>query len=338
MAGNVNTVNFNFYGFDLEFCSSDTGVVESIRRDFRYFEALSGKAPIKVEIITEAPCYHSLPDLPASVYTLDYVVYRGEEEVFTDYHGKGLRVYNLRNNEYRIYSENPELRHEIAYLTILSAVGRYLDSKHIHRVHALGVSKNRKAILILLPEKGGKTTLALHLIKSGDIKLLSEDSPLITPSGEILPFPLRIGILPGGEQNIPSKYLYKANFMRVGTKVMVDLDYFIDKIGQPSEPDMVLLGERALGDKTGIVPASKLQALKEFIKNSVVGLGLHQGIEYLLGRNIWETAGQSGLALSRLNNSLKVLRHSAVYRYHIGHDLENNIKVLVDFLSDGNRK
>jgi hypothetical protein len=327
-----NAVQFNFYGFDLALHSNSVSVVEGIRRDFRYFENSSGKPVVNIDVRDESPVYSSLPDLRASTYTMDYIVYRKHNEIYTDYHGKGLRVWDRLNGRYRIYSENSDLRHEIAYLTILSSVGQYLDSKHIHRVHALGVSQNGKAILILLPEKGGKTTLALSLIKSGKFKLLSEDSPLISSHGEMLPFPLRMGILPGGEQDIPAQYLYKANFQRVGTKIMVDLDYFADKVSVASRPWMVFLGERVLGNESRIIPAGKLKATKEFIKNSVIGLGLHQGLEYLLGGSIWETIGKSALAWSRLNNSLKVLNRSQAYWYQIGHDFEKNIRVLTDFL------
>jgi len=332
MASISNTVQFNFYGLDLVLYGRDAMVVESIRRDFRYFETATGKPEVTIDVFAESPKFSSLPDLPAATYTLDYVVYRNKAEIYTDYHGKGLRVWNRRDRQYRIYSENPDLRHEIAYLTVLSAVGQYLDAKHIHRVHALGVSQNGKAILILLPEKGGKTTLALRLIKSGKFKLLSEDSPLISSRGEILPFPLRLGILPGGEQDIPAQYLYEANFQRVGTKILVDPDYFADKISTISQPGMVFLGERVLGNQARIIPAGKLRASKEFIKNSVVGLGLHQGLEYLLGGNFWGTIGKSSLAWSRLCNSLKVLNRSQIYRYQIGHDFTKNVQVLIDFL------
>jgi len=163
---------------------------------------------------------------------------------------------------------------------------------------------------------------------------LSEDSPLLTRQGEVLPFPLRLGILPGGELGIPQKYLHPVNLMRVGTKILVDLDYFTDKIGSACQPGAILLGERVLGYGSKIQPASRFSASKEFIKNSVVGLGLHQGMEYLLGRSIWETLGRSRLALSRLINSLKVLRHSKIYRYQIGHDPERNVQVLLHFLEN----
>ena len=328
------SVSFDFYGLNLELRSEDSNVVESTKRDFSYFKAAPGTPQVSIEVFAEKPDFASLPDLKASIYTLDYICYHTKEEVFTDYHGHGLRVFNCRQGNYRIISESADLRYEISYLTILAVVGQYLDSKHIHRVHALGISRNGKAILILLPEKGGKTTLALRLLRSGQVKLLSEDSPLITRHGEVLPFPLRLGILPGGEGDIPRKYLHPVNYMRVGTKLLVDVEYYADKISPPCQPGIILLGERCLGCGARIEPAGRLSASKGFIKNAVIGLGLHQGMEYLLGRNLWETLSRGGLAFSRLNNSLKVLRRSQVYRYSIGHDIERNNQVLLDFLQE----
>jgi len=231
-----------------------------------------------------------------------------------------------------VFSDDADLRHEISYLTVLSTAGRYLDSRHIHRVHALGISKNGKAILILLPEKGGKSTLALRLLKSGQVKLLSEDSPLITRKGEVLPFPLRLGILPGAEVDIPEQYRYPANFMGVGTKILVDVAYYAEGVSPPCPSHVILLGKRTLGCDSRIESASRLSGGRELIKNSVVGLGLHQGMEYLLGRNIWQTIGNARLAFSRLRNCLSLLRRSRVYRYRIGHDIERNHEVLLGFL------
>ncbi|MCJ7523309.1 MAG: hypothetical protein MUP21_13985 [Dehalococcoidia bacterium] len=328
-----NSVSFNFYGLGIELRSSDGNTVEAIRRDFAYFEAASETPRVTIDVFDEKPDYASLPGLTASIYTLNYVCYTGKDLTYTDYHGRGLRTFDRRSGNYQIFSEDRDLRHEIGYLTMLSAAGQFLDSRHIHRVHALGISVNGKAVLILLPEKGGKTTLALRLLSSEHVKLLSEDSPLITSRGDILPFPLRLGILPGGESGIPAEYLYPMNFMRVGTKYLVDVSYYTHKIGTVCPPGAILLGERSLGCDARIEPAGRLSAGRELIKNSVVGLGLHQGLEYLLGRNIWETAGKTRLAFSRLNNSIRVLRHSKSYRYVIGHDIEKNQQVLLDFLA-----
>ena len=332
MVEGYSSVGFDFHGLKVELRSADAKTVEGIGRDFAYFKAGPGEPDVVIDVVDDSPDFASLPDLPASIHTINYVCYSGKDQVYTDYHGKGLRISDTSGKHHRILSADPDLRHEISYLTILSAAGRFLDEKHIHRVHALGISANGKAVLILLPENGGKTTLALRLLGSDRVKLLSEDSPLITSDGTILPFPLRLGILPGGETDIPAEHLYPVNFMRVGTKVLVDVKYYADKIGSACTPGAILLGERVLGCGAGIEPARKVGAAREFVKSSVIGMGLHQGLEYLLGRSAWDTLGRSRLAFSRLRNSVKVLRRSKVYRYKIGHDPERNHRVLLDFL------
>jgi hypothetical protein len=281
-----------------------------------------------------APEYHKYPDLKASVHTLDYISYNDGDIIYTDYHGKAIRKYQKKDNLYQIFTDEYDLRYEISYLTVLTCIARQLDKWHIHRIHALGFSRNDKAILILLPEKGGKTTLTLQLLKIDDLKLISEDSPLISRKGNILPFPLRIGILPGGEADIPDVCQRSVKFKRVGTKILVDIDYFADKISNVAQPELILIGERVLGCKSEIRPVGKIKALNELIKNSVVGLGLAQGLEYILGRDLRLVLANSKLAYSRFINCQKILHRSKVYRYLIGHNKEDNIETLVKFLDD----
>ena len=328
------SVFLHFYGLTIELRSTDEKIIEDIKQDFFYFNAAPAFPDISIELIDEDPPFSSLPDVKASVYSINYITYHYKDNIFTDYHGRGLRIFNPSKKSYRIYTKVPDLKYEISYLTILSVAGKFLDSRKIHRVHALGINRNGKAILILLPEKGGKTTLALKLLQSEEVKLLSEDSPLINNRGEVMPFPLRLGILPGGEIEIPHKSVREVNFTRVGVKLLVGMRSFADKIGTSSPAHIILIGERSLGNESMIEPASRFNGLKGLIKQSVIGMGLHQGMEYLLGRTIWETFSRSGIALSRLKNSIKVVRQCKVYRYSIGHDPQKNTQVLLRFLKD----
>lgn len=327
------TVNLHFYGLDLQLRSDDTELVDGMRRDFAYFKAGPVAPAVRIDVFNEQPPFGSLPDLKATIYTTGYISYWGKEEVYTDYYGRGLRIFNQPKKGYRIYSLNADLRYEIAYLTVLEGVGRYLDSQHIHRIHALGIARNGKAILILLPEKGGKSTLALSLLRSGKVSLIAADAPLLTRSGMVLPYPLHIGIpLLGELEDIPESCVRQVFKTRSGNNTIIDVDYFADKIASPCQPGAILLGERVLSNASKIEPASKLSAGVEFIRISVIGLGIHQGLEYILGRNVWSTLGNTGLALSRLNNSIQVLRRSRIYRFLIGHDTEKNAETLLTFL------
>jgi hypothetical protein len=327
------SADFDVYGLRLKVQGDDPATVDNIRRDFSYFEVASGPAQATIEIFNKRPPFDSLPSLSASFYSRQNICYRGKEGIYTDYFGRALRIFSPKTKSYQIFSQDANLRHEIGYSSVLSTVGQFLDSQHIHRVHALGLSLKGKAVLILLPAAGGKTTLALQLLQWEEVKLLSEDSPLISRKGEILPFPLRISVVPGGEPNIPHRYLRQLEWTGFGPKILIDIEYFAGKIGSVSQPRIILLGQRSLGSESRIEAASKLSATRGFIKNAVVGLGLEQGmLEYILQTSAREMVGKSGLALSRLRNSLKVIRRSKVYRYVIGRDTKQSYEVLLDFL------
>jgi len=211
-------------------------------------------------------------------------------------------------------------------------VGQYLDTKGIHRAHALGVSYAHLGILLFLPSGGGKSTMALKLLKHPGFFLLSEDTPLIDRRGRILPFPLRLGIRPGQHTGIPQQYLRTVRRMEFDPKTLIDIDYFRDRLGQAVEPGIILVGERNLGKISQIVPLPRPRALKALLKYVVVGLGIYQGMEFLLERSPWEIVSKGGVAISRLHNSLHLLNRSRVYKFVLGRDTERNCQTFLDFV------
>ena len=325
--------SFDFYGYQVEIRADKHEAVEDLRRDFSFFRAVSGERSVLLEVIDGDGRANRLPKLRAALLTPRNIVYRDGDISYVDYFGKALTIYRSKERHYKIYCRDRDLGHEVAYLTILSLVGQHLDSIGLHRVHALGIAAGGRAVLILLAMAGGKTTLALKLLGSEGIKLLSEDSPLISRTGEVLPFPLRIGVRPGTElSGIPSKYLRTVTRMEYGPKTLVDIEHFSEKIANPLPPGAILLGERWLAGPSRIYPESRRKAIKPFIKNSVVGLGLYQGMEFLLERSAWEILGKGGVAVSRLRNSMKVIRRSKVYRFAVGPNADQTAEVLARFL------
>lgn len=328
-------VCLDIYGFVIAISSEDRDSIQLMRQDFRFFECAGGKPPaISISMCAQKADFSLLPDVPASIYTRDYTCYQTGQDVYTDYHGGALRIYRAMQHHYQIQAENRDMRYEICYLTVLATAGRHLDARHLHRVHALGFTHRARGVLVLLPEKGGKTTLALHLLKSGTGQLLSDESPLINRRGEALPFPLRLGIVTGsqGEADIPQQYRYAIDFMGVGSKTLVDPQYFWSRIASPCRVNTLLIGRRVLGVESRIRRCGKRIALKEFMQNAVVGMGLHQGLEFFFGHGLRRMPGNCGVAFSRLYNSLQVIRHSKVYLYDIGHDIELNFSTLQNFL------
>jgi hypothetical protein len=199
-------------------------------------------------------------------------------------------------------------------------------------VHALGISFNGQGILLLLPSGGGKSTTALRLLRTPGVRLLAEDTPLIDRQGNMLPFPLRLGVCPGQELGIDRKYLRTTRRMEFDPKTLIDLEAFGDKIGQQVSPRILLIGERNLGEISDIVPLSKRAALRSLVNHMVVGLGVYQGLEFMLQRGPWELAGKLGVVASRLRNSLALLSNVQAYRFILGRDVEKNCRTLMAFL------
>lgn len=335
------SIKFSFYGFGVELRCQDVQTLQDIERDYSFFVS-DGVAPeVFFEVSNEAPDYSKFRSLKAYLYTPRNICYRQKDISFIDYFGKGLTVIDRRKGIYRVFCSDKYLRHEIVFLSILSLVGKNFDLRNIHRVHGLGLEINDKAILILLPSGGGKTTLLLEVIKGENVKLISEDSPLIDASGKALPFPLRIGVSSQDKpQNVPDEHLHLIKRMEFEPKYAIDIDFFKDKISKRALPvQYILCGVRCLGNESYIKPLSKYSTLMELIKNSVVGLGLYQGIEFLLQRGIFELFKKSDVLFSRFKNACKIVSRSRTYSFVIGSDRRKNAETFLNFCQENiNRK
>ena len=173
----IKSITLLFYGVGVSLSSSQEDVLSGIRHDFSYFEKPIKNCQIKIVYHRQKPDYDDLPLMESFLATPRNICYRDKQKTYIDYFGKALNIYDKDENSCRIYTENKDLAREIIYLTILSRVCGILDSKGIHRIHALGLEYNNQAILVLLPSGGGKTTLAMGILESGNSKmrLLSED-------------------------------------------------------------------------------------------------------------------------------------------------------------------
>jgi hypothetical protein len=306
--------------------------VKEVRRDFDYFRVPRKEVQARVELYDARPNYDGLPALPASVTTPRNICFRNERVTYVDYFNRALAVLDRQEASYRVTGTDHDLLREIAYLYILSAVGQYLDSRRIHRVHALGVSYGGRGVLLLLPSGGGKSTMAWELLRQPGFLLLSEDTPLIDRCGRILPFPLPLGVRPGSEIVLPQAHVRTVSRMEFGPKTLIDIDYFRDRLGEAVEPGWIMVGERNLGEVSEIVPMARPSAFGAVVKYMVVGLGVYQGLEFLLERGLRDLLGKSGVGASRLYNGLRLLSRAPTYRFVLGQNPARNCQTLVEFL------
>jgi hypothetical protein len=267
----------------------------------------------------------------ATVYTPRNVVYRNGNHRYIDYHGRALGIQEERTGNFRLYSKDSSMLYEATYLYLLSQIGQFMDRRGMHRIHALGVVVNNRAVLVLLPMGGGKSTLGLHLLKHPEVKLLSDDSPFIDRKGRVFAYPLRLGLLPGSEDSVPERHRRVINRMEFGPKHLVNYTYFQERVCPSAEPGLLLIGARTLAPDCRIEEVGGLAGLRACVANCVVGVGLFQGLEFILRSSGWELAKQAGLGFSRLRNCRSLVRRSRVCRVHLGRDPERNASTLLDY-------
>ena len=329
-------ITFSFYGVGVSVESNEDTILQWLDHDFSFFSAHIDKSDLRIIYHSKSPDYSGLPVMTSSLATPRNICFHREDETYIDYFGKALNIYNKSEGICHIYTENLDLAHEISYLTVLSRVSEKLDQKRLHRIHALGIAHNHRGILIMLPCGGGKTTLAMSILRSPDdsIKLISEDSPLIRRDGTLLPFPLRIGVLPQSlPDGIDKRFIRFNQRMEFDPKVSIDIRYFAEKIASDEvKPSIILLGRRSTGDLSQITPASKLSVIKHCLMNSVLGVGLYQGMEFMMQKNALEVARQSRILFSRIYNNMRLVIVSKVFSFIIGRNISKNYEVLLQFL------
>jgi len=315
----LTQASFDIYGTGLTLMSGVPRLIDSLTRDFAYFLAPAQSGAIKIVAHDDDPPWNRIPDRIASGITPNALSYDDHEVRYNDYHGQALGKYDFANEQGELWSRDSDLLYELTYLMALSRVGEVHDRRGIHRVHALGIAIADRGALVLLPEAGGKTTLALELLKRPVVKILSDDTPLLV-KGQLLAFPTRMGVR-GKVEGIGPEHLRTFNRRNHGPKTLIDLSYFRDRVIDRASPKVVIVGARSSGAESSIAPMSRAQALPALAANLVFGLGLPQVLEYFLRGGVSDIFRKGSIASSRLLAALRLLSRTDCYRLVVGRDL-----------------
>ncbi len=327
----------DFYGATAEVKSSNSDLLESLRFDFSSFivEAVS-KPLVTIDATIEPPPWHSIPELIESMRSPEFVCFDQGSVRYVNYFGRALVRFDYATESAQMYSLEREYLYEKLYLLLLSRTGEILDKRGLHRVHGLGVTYNNKAALFLMPSGGGKSTLALSLLAHPEIKLLSEDTPLVDAQGLVHPFPLRLGIskkqIP---QGAPLHLVREFHRERWGTKYLLHIDYFKGKVETASKPlRYIFSGKWINSDSPRIERVGRISAFITLMRDCVFGLGLPQIVEFFLTSNPLDLLKKIGIALRRVFTIVRLVASSAPYRVLLSRDLSANRELILKFFRE----
>ena len=119
--------------------------------------------------------------------------------------------------------------------------------------------------------------------------------------------------------------------MEFGPKHLVNYEYFRDRIRAAAEPGLLFIGVRTMSLECRIEKVGRLTGLRSCITNCVIGVGLFQGLEFILQSSPWELLKKVRLGISRVQNCWRLIGRSQVYRIHLGRDSDLNARTLLEF-------
>ena len=310
-------------------------VLRSLALDFAWFEraAGAGAADATLTVQRRAPDWDAHASARPAFVTPRNLVLADGERTLIDYFGRALSVYDRATREVTIQGEDAALVHEAAYHFVVSRIGEHLDRIGLVRLHALGLAGASGGVAIMLPSGGGKSTIGLQALHDPAVRLLSDDSPLLDRRGRLHPFPLRIGVNATDAASLPAGHVRRIDRMEHHAKLALELSAFRDRIEpRPLPLRHLVLGQRTLGPTARLEPLGRQAALGPLLRESVVGVGLYQGMEFVLQRGLRDVFSQAGPGLVRARGCAAGLARARVWRLTTGRDHEANWAALAPLL------
>lgn len=327
-------MRFDVHGVQVD-VTGDAGLVARVERDFSLFTVPDGGGPpdVAIELAAEPfpPPEPSEWGRPVG-RTKDAKVHRRGSRQFFDSGPPASVEYDFAKGRGRIAGAEPDLVHEKAYLLVMSRLGALLDRRGLHRVHAMGVERGGLAALALLPMGGGKTTLALSLLEHPGVSLLSEEVPLVSRNGTLLPFPIRIGVVAGTKVAAPERFVSPFRRSRHGPKTLIDARWLEGRVASSAAPGVLLVGRRTGDRQPEVRPLSTPAAWDALGRLCVLGLGLPQLLEYSAPWTPATAFTAAPVLLARLRACAALLRRCRAYELRLGTDSQANAELVLRLL------
>lgn len=285
-----------------------SAILDVLKKDFWSFLVTDAPANAarNVEIfIFQSKEKPTFPEIVSSFQTQNAITYDVGQKRYCDYYDQAYTVIDFEKNQAQVYGMDPEVIHEIVYLLILSRVGKKLDLRGLHKLHAFAVSFKEIAFVCMMPSKGGKSTLLAELLKDPRVKMISDDIPLVDSFGSVHTFALKIGLnkIPESLSVLdPKENIYSMQRSLYGEKTLICTRGLPSKIEDNNRVfSKVILAEafRYNSQTSMILSSSWFKTFKGLFKHGIIGIGSPMVIEYF-----W----QNGLSDFLIKTRIFILR------------------------------
>jgi hypothetical protein len=334
----------DFYDEEVVLKSDWEELVSLIDKDFSFFvknkdNLKSNNKKLEIECYKKETGSVLLPKSSPKMETLNSLTYQEGTVRYNDYYSKLISRFDYKTEKAELFSEDLDKMHEVVYLLILSRVGKRLDLRSLHKLHAFAIAYNDIAFICMMPMKGGKSTLLQELLLFPEFKMISDDIPLIDIKGHVRPMPIKIGMEEKSEIKLtvinPEVNIYSMNRSQYGPKKLICLRGIAEKITEPEKVfTKIILAEgfRFNSAETKLIPSSFWSIYWGLFKHGVIGFGLPMIIEYFWEFGFVDFLIKTKIFFLRGGSFFAFCLKSRKYKLIIGNQPNKTAMMIRDFI------
>ncbi len=330
-------VILNFYSIIVEISGNDEEVIHRLAQEFRYFKAEESVSPsIRLNLHREAFRPEELPVLCAHKITQNAIIYKLGQKRFINYH-KAWSVIDDQTMKVDLYCTDKEAMFEMSYLSIHSLVGEKLEYKGLTRLHAMALETTNYQLIVMLPSRGGKSTLMTGLLERyPHFKIISDDMPLITLNGTIKPFPSKISLDSQPDhpiwKSLPWEKFERISYPPKWLCSVLDLPHGVSS--DSPKPILLIQGERLSSGNPMISERGFFSMMKALSTHMIIGVGLPIILEYFLKFNLSDLRKLALLGTRRTITAFMLCLKAKKLTFYLSPDKQKNIEMLGSYLNE----
>lgn len=326
----------NFHNHIIFVSCNEEATLTKLKEEFHFFMVDAPSTPhTTIEIYQETP--PELPTMVAMKILETCSIYKLGPRRYIDYRGEALTIWDKQEDIVKIYGTDSDRLFELSFLAVHSLLGQGLDHQGLCRVHALGVSLGNVNTLVMLPSKGGKSTLLTHLLENSEVKIISDDMPLIDIKGDVHCFPSKISMDKKPTEGILSKLRW-SEFVRTQypTKWTASLSQLNERIELNSfnHKTILIAGFRLSQGSSILTKVSKWKMISPILEHMIMGFGLPQVLEMFLNFNFFDLFKLFFHAVMRSISAFQLIRKSQCYYFYMGPDRSYNSQLILEQMYD----